>query len=92
MAVAQRIERLEARITQEQKELFKEAADVRGLTLTDFVVVSVREAAVAALRERDALQLTRTDQEAFVSALLGPARINKTLRAAAKRHGYLRKR
>ena len=39
-------ERLEARISPEQKPLFKEAATLRGVTLTDFVVSSVHEAAV----------------------------------------------
>lgn len=92
MALAQRVERLEARVTAEQKELFQEAANARGQSLTDFVIGSVREAAVAALRERDVIELSRKDQEAFVEALLGPARVNVRLRAAAKRQGYLRER
>ena len=41
--------RLEARITAEQKRLFKEAAAVRGVSLTDFVVNCVHEAAVRTL-------------------------------------------
>ncbi len=92
MALAQRVERLEARVTAEQKELFQEAADARGQSLTDFVVGSVREAAVAALRERDVIELSRRDQQAFVDALLAPAHVNVRLRAAAKRHGYVRER
>jgi len=36
-------ERLEARITPDKKDLFKRAASLRGVTLTDFVVSSVHE-------------------------------------------------
>jgi uncharacterized protein (DUF1778 family) len=92
MAVAMREERLEARVTAEQKELFKEAAQLRGQTLTDFIVSSVRETALAVLRERQVVELSRRDQQAFVAALLGPAKPNRRLREAAKRQGYLANR
>ena len=48
-------ERLEARVTLEQKELFKEAATLQGVTLTDFVVSSVHQAAIRALEARRVL-------------------------------------
>lgn len=38
-------ERLEARISPEQKRLFQRAAELQGRTLTDFVVASVNDAA-----------------------------------------------
>src|SRR5436190_2186232 len=63
-------ERLEARVTPEQKELFKEAANLQGVTLTDFIVSSVHQAAVRALEARHVLELNRRDQKAFVKALL----------------------
>jgi uncharacterized protein (DUF1778 family) len=87
-----RQERLEARITADQKELFKEAAELRGQSLTDFVVTSVRDAAMAVLRERHLFELTRRDREAFVAAVLRSPRPQARLRRAAQRHGYLRKR
>lgn len=89
MAVAMREERLEARVTSDQKKLFKEAAQLRGQTLTDFVVSCVRETALAVLRERHVVELSRRDQKAFVDELLGPAKPNLRLRKAAKRQGYL---
>lgn len=79
-------ERLEARISSEQKRLFKEAASLRGVTLTDFVVSSVHEAAVRALEARSVIELTRRDQQAFVEALLTPAAPNAELRRAWARH------
>jgi uncharacterized protein (DUF1778 family) len=80
-------ERLEARISSEQKRLFKEAASLRGVTLTDFVVSSVHDAAVRTLEARHVIELTRRDQEAFVEALLTPPAPNAELRRAWARHG-----
>jgi uncharacterized protein (DUF1778 family) len=79
-------ERLEARVTPEQKELIKEAADLQGVTLTDFIVSSVHQAAVRALEAQHVLELSRTDQKAFVKALLHPEGPNQRLRAAWSRH------
>src|SRR5260370_7153439 len=59
-------ERLEARISTEQKRLFKQAATLRGVTLTDFVVSSVHEAAVPTLQARHVIDLTHKDHPAFV--------------------------
>jgi uncharacterized protein (DUF1778 family) len=81
-------ERLEARITAEQKSLLREAASLRGVTLTDFVVASAYEAAVQTIRERQVIELGREDQAVFVSALLNPDKPNEKLRTAAKRHRF----
>jgi hypothetical protein len=45
-------ERLEARISREQKQLLHEAAQLRGQSLTAFVVSSAQEAARRTLEER----------------------------------------
>ncbi len=87
MATAETTERLEARITPDQKDLFKRAASLRGVTLTDFVVSSVHEAAVKTLEAVHVIEFGRRDQQAFVDALLNPEPPNERLLAAAKRHG-----
>ena len=79
-------ERLEARISTEQKRLFKEAATLRGVTLTDFVVSSVHEAAVRTLEARHVIELSQNDQRAFVEALSRPPAPNPVLRKAWARH------
>ncbi len=79
-------ERLEARITAEQKELFREAATLAGVTLTDFVIRSVQQAALRTLEERLLVNLSRNDQRAFVQAMLSPAKPHARLRAAWARH------
>src|SRR5437016_12321742 len=86
MAIAETTERLEARITPDQKDLFKRAASLRGVTVTDFVVSSVHEAAVKTLEATHVLEFSRREQQAFVDALLNPEARNERLVADAKRH------
>lgn len=79
-------ERLEARVTSDQKKLFKEAASLQGVTLTDFVVSSVYEAAIRTLESRHVIELSQRDQRTFVDALMHPSAPNAELRRAWVRH------
>jgi uncharacterized protein (DUF1778 family) len=81
-------ERLEARITAEEKALLQEAAAAKGLTLTAFVTSSAREAAMKVLREQHVIELGRKDQRAFAQAMLAPDAPNPRLRRVAKRPGF----
>ena len=81
-----RSERLEARVSKAQKNLFLRAATLQGRSLTDFLIASVQEAAERALRAHDMLTLSERDRKSFVAALLRPAVPGKALRQAAK--GY----
>jgi len=87
---AARIDRLEARVSREAKELCQKAASIQGLTLTDFVVNSAVDAAKRTVRENEFLELTYRDRVAFVEALLqAPASPNAKLRKAAKRYAQI---
>ncbi len=80
-------ERLAARISREKKSLCQRAADIRGSSLTEFVVNSAVEAAERTIKEAEFMELTRRDRIAFVRALLKPpASPNAKLRKAAERH------
>ena len=81
-----RSERLEARISSEQKALFQRAAELQGRTLTDFVIASVHESAVKTIAELGAIRLTAADSRAFAEALLHPREPVPELRAAAERY------
>jgi uncharacterized protein (DUF1778 family) len=81
-----RSQRLEARISRAQKDLFLRAAALQGRSLTDFLIASAQEAALSTVRTHDAVRLSERDREAFVSALLAPAAPAKTLRRAVKRY------
>jgi len=84
--VATRSERLEARVSCDQKALFQRAADLQGRTLTDFIIASVHEAAVRALDELQTVKLAAAESRAFAEALLNPREPSCRLRAAAQRY------
>ena len=84
--------RLEARISKPQKTLFERAAKLRGQTLTDFVIESLRDAAVKTVEEHNLLMLTIEDQRRFVEALMNPPAPNATLRKAAARYRKMQER
>ena len=81
-----KVERLEARISKEQKELFQRAADLQGRSLTDFVISSVLEAAKRAIQDHEMMMLSVQDREIFIEALLNPPEPSHRLRAAAQRY------
>ncbi len=78
-------ERLEARVTREQKAVLMRAAALQGRSLTDFVVHSAQEAAMSVIEAHESIRLGAKDREAFVDALLNPPKPGKRLRAAARR-------
>jgi uncharacterized protein (DUF1778 family) len=79
-------ERLEARLTREQKRVIERAAEIRGLTTTDFVLTSVQHAAAEVIKEAEILYLRDDAREGFVDALLRPPAPNAPLMAAARRY------
>ena len=81
-----RAERLEARVTAEQKSLIKRAAALQGRSVTDFVLTSVQDAARRAIEEHSRLALSVRDSEAFVDALLNPKPVNDRLRDTVRRY------
>lgn len=86
-----KIERIEARVSPEQKQLFERAAEVSGITLTDFAISSMQRAAAEALEQHTMLTLSMRDQRAFLDILLNPPAPSEALRRAAKRHDRLGK-
>jgi uncharacterized protein (DUF1778 family) len=81
-----RAERLEARVTAQQKALIEQAAALQGRTITDFVLASVQDAARRAIEEHHRLDLTMRDRQAFVEALLHPRPINDRLRDTVRKY------
>jgi len=85
-AVAEgRTERLDARVTPEEKQVIETAASLRGISVTDLLRTSVRDAARRIIRENEVLTLSERDSKTFVEALMNPPKPNKKLLAAAKR-------
>jgi len=89
-AVELKKERLEARLTPEQRMHIERAAQIRGTLISDFVVLSADEAAIRTIREQEVLRLSERDREVFVDLLLNPPAPSRRLRTAAK--DYMRRR
>ena len=81
-----RSERLEARITSEQKGLIEHAAALQGRTVTDFVLLSVQDAARRVIEDHQRLNLSLRDSQTFVDALLNPKPVNDRLRETVRRY------
>jgi uncharacterized protein (DUF1778 family) len=64
--------RLEARVTVEQKQLMERAASLRGQNLTEFMVAVLADAATKIVKDRESIELTDRDRQAFAEALLTP--------------------
>lgn len=75
-------ERLEARVSPEQKSLFQRAATLRGQTLSDYVVNIVQQDAEETIHKHEIITLSARDSCIFVDALLNPSGPNDALRAA----------
>jgi uncharacterized protein (DUF1778 family) len=81
--------RFDARLNEEQKLLIQLAADLEGRSMTDFVLHSAEIAAERTIERRATLVLTARETEAFVEAVLRPAKPGAVLRRAAR--DYLQK-
>lgn len=82
---ALRNERLDARVTREEKEAIETAANLRGISYSDFVRTALREAALNTIRDYEQLVLSQEARKVFVDALLNPPKPNDKAVAAAKR-------
>jgi uncharacterized protein (DUF1778 family) len=77
-------ERLEARVTADQKSLLQLAANIQGRSLTDFIISSAQAAAEETIRTRQ-IVLSARDSALFVETLLNPPEPNANLRRAMQR-------
>ncbi len=78
--------RLEARITARQKRTIARAAQIRGVTFTDYVVTTLQNAAEETIRDSQVWRLRGAAQDAFVNAILNPPEPSAYAKAAARRY------
>lgn len=77
------IKQLEACFTSEQKELLQMAAELEGITLYDFIIISAQERAQVTIAEHNRIKLDLEDSLAFAESLLDPPEPNQRMMAAA---------
>jgi uncharacterized protein (DUF1778 family) len=81
-----KIERIEARLNPEQKRRIEYAANLKGSSISEFLVSSADDAAARAIEQHEVWALTGRDREAFVKALLRPPAPGSRMRAAVRRY------
>ena len=81
-----KMERLEARVTKDQKRIIERAAEILGTTLTDFLLISAQQAATEIIKESEMLTLRDESRAVFVNALLNPPAPNAAARTAARNY------
>jgi uncharacterized protein (DUF1778 family) len=77
-------DRIECRVDHVTKDRLARAAELSNQSLSEFLLRSATDAADAVLRDADLIRLTRRDSERFLAALLGEAKPNEALQAAAE--------
>jgi len=77
--------RFDTRLTCSQKDLFEEAARIKGFkSLSEFVIYTTQEAATIIIERHNAILASERDRHVFFEALTNPPRPNKDLIEAAK--------
>jgi uncharacterized protein (DUF1778 family) len=79
-------QRLTARISNDQKKLLQRAAEIRGQSLTEFVVSAAQDAATRAIVDQEVIDFSLSDSRAFAEGMLNSPPVNLALLTAAKRY------
>jgi uncharacterized protein (DUF1778 family) len=78
--------RLEARLPASVYATLKRAAELKGRSLSDFVVSAAHDAAQRAIAEESTFRLSAEDQQRFAEALINPPAPNAALKRAKRLH------
>jgi uncharacterized protein (DUF1778 family) len=84
-----RTSRIEARIAPEALALVKQAAELQGRSVSDFVVSAAQEVAHRTIEETNIIRLSAEDQRRFVDLLLNPPAPTPALLRAKEAHQKL---
>ena len=78
--------RLEARLPASVYATLKRAAELKGRSLSDFVVSAAHDAAQRAIEEDSIIRLSAEDQRRFAEALINAPAPNAALKRAKRLH------
>jgi uncharacterized protein (DUF1778 family) len=79
--------RFDARLSQEQKALFEQAAAIKGFkSLTEFVIYYTSEAAIFIIEKHNQVLVSEKDKSIFFDALVNPPKPNAALLKAARNY------
>ena len=84
--------RFDARLSRSQKELFEQAAKIKGYkSLSEFVIQVTQEAAITIIQRQQNIIASERDQIIFFNALTNPPKPGKNLKKALKAYKQLAK-
>ncbi len=83
---SEQIARLEARLPTSVYSTVKRAAELKGSSISDFVVNAAHDAAQRVIEADGIIRLSTEDQARFASALLNPPVPNAPLKRAMRQH------
>lgn len=78
--------RMEARLKPEQKRLIEHAAELQGVSVTNFILAHLLPVATATIQESETLRLRDEDRKVFIDALVNPPKANKFAKGAVARY------
>ena len=78
--------RLEARLPTSVYALITRAAELKGRSISDFVVSAAQDAAQRAIEDEGIIRLSAEDQQRFAAALIKSPAPNAALKRAMRRH------
>lgn len=81
--------RIEARISPDALAVVKQAADLEGRSISEFVVAAAQEAARRTIEQAHIIRLSLDDQRRFVDLLLNPPAPSPALQRANEAHDRL---
>ena len=84
-----RTARIEARIAPDALAMVKQAAELEGRSISEFVVAAAQDAARRAIEEAHIIRLSLDDQRRFVDLLLDPPAPSPALERAKEAHDRL---
>ena len=79
-------ERIEARVSSDIKDAITRAAELQGVSVSDFVVQSAYQSAQAVIESQQAIRLSMRDSQKLIEALDNPSPPSQQLIRAAERH------
>ena len=82
MSASPKTNRIDLRVSKEQKELLETAASIKGLSLSSYLLTNCLSIAQADIVEHQKLVLSDRDRDLFLSLVANPPQPNQDLVAA----------
>jgi len=81
--------RIEARITPENLDVIKRAAEIQGRSISDFIITTAQECAHRVIEETQIIRLSVAQHQQLVTAIANPRPLTPGMERAIKRHRRL---